>query len=160
MDASLITPPDATDLCVDVPLELDYLLEVVGAEDACIDLGGDLVQVVADALQLRHQGFRILGHIDLRLLRGSHQEIRDAHTGAMSLFRDGFILFFCQSNGKCLISFSQIINPFVKLWLWSGFGQLPIFLWCWADSQALCLPCRSATGKQPVSSAWFTEEEN
>ena len=147
IDASSITPPDAQDLCVDGPLQVNDLLEIVGVEDACVDLSGDLIQVVADALQLRHQGFRILGHIDLRLLRGSHQEIRDAHTGAMSLFRDSIIFFFRQTDGKCLVSFSQIISPFVKLWLWSGFGQLPIFLWCWADSQALCLPRRKATGK-------------
>jgi hypothetical protein len=31
----------------------------------------------------------------------------------MSLFRDGIIFFFRQTDGKCLVSFSQIINPLV-----------------------------------------------
>ena len=128
MDASLITPPDAADFCVYVPLHIDDLLKIVRVEDAGVDLSGDLIQVIADALQFCDQRLRIFSHIDLHLLRGSYQEIRDTHARTTGLFRDGFMLFFCQSNGKCLISFSQIINPFVKLWLWSGFGLLPNFL--------------------------------
>ena len=94
MDASSITPPDAQDLCVDFPLNIYDLLKIVGVEDAGIDLGGNLIQVIADALQLCDQGLCILSYIDLELFCSSHQKIRDAHTGASGLFRDGFILFF------------------------------------------------------------------
>ena len=95
MDARSITPPDAADLCVDVPLHIDDLLKIVRVEDAGVDLSGDLIQVIADALQFCDQRLRIFSHIDLHLLRGSHQEIRDTHAGLKGLFRDGIVLFFC-----------------------------------------------------------------
>ena len=119
-----ITPADAPDFLIDGSLEIDDLLEVVGAENTGINLGGDLVQVVADSLQLRHQGSGIFRYIDLGLLCGSDQKIRDAHAGAENLFHDGFVFLLCQPDGKCLVSFSQIIILSYKMvgmeWVWAS----------------------------------------
>ena len=92
MVAKSITPADTPDFLIDGSLEIDDLLEVVGVEDTGIDLGGDLVQIVADALQLRHQGSGIFRYMDLGLLCGSDQKIGHAHTGAEHLFHDGIVL--------------------------------------------------------------------
>ena len=147
MDASLITPPDPADLCVDGPLQVDDLLEVVGSENTGVNLSGDLIQVVADALQLCDQRLRILSYMDLGLLCSSDQKIRHAHTRAESLFRDSIMLCFRQSDGKCLVSFSQIISPFVKMWLWSGFGLLPNNFCAGRTAKRSACPRRSAMGK-------------
>ena len=45
-----ITPANAPDFLVDGSLQVDDLLEVVGAENTGVDLSGDLVQIVADTL--------------------------------------------------------------------------------------------------------------
>ena len=43
-----ITPADAPDFLIDGSLQVDDLLEVVRTEDAGVDFGGDLIQIVAD----------------------------------------------------------------------------------------------------------------
>ena len=45
-----ITPADVPDFLVDGPLQIDDFTEVVGSKNAGVDLGGDLIQIVADAL--------------------------------------------------------------------------------------------------------------
>lgn len=87
-----ITPANAPDFLIDGSLQIDDLLKVVGVENSGIDLGGDLIQVIADALQFRHQGSGIFRYIDLGFLCGSDQEIGHAHTGAEHLFHDGIVL--------------------------------------------------------------------
>ena len=124
MVAKSITPADAPDFLIDGSLQIDDLLEVVGVEDAGVDLGGDLIQVVTDTLQLGHQGPGIFRYIDLGLLCGSDQEIGHAHAGAIHLFHDGIILLLRQTDGKCLISLSQIIILSYKMvgmeWVWAS----------------------------------------
>ena len=70
---------DAAELLIDGPLHIEDLMKVVGLKCSCVDLHGDLVQVVADAFELGDQRPGVLRHMDLRLRGRCQNIIRQAH---------------------------------------------------------------------------------
>ena len=97
---------DAEKCFVDASLHLDNLLEVVGLKRTCVDLHGNLIEVVADSLQFRDQWAGIFRNMDLGELGRCHDVVGDAHPGFRRLLGDG-ILFACRHpDGEGLVSFS------------------------------------------------------
>jgi len=63
-------PANAPDFLINGSLQINHFLKVIGVKDSGVDLGGDLIQIVTNALQLRYQWSGIFRYIDLRIQCG------------------------------------------------------------------------------------------